>query len=81
MNENLEKKRALVERVEALKDSKEWKETAEELVKLQKEWKSIGPVAKRYSDALWKRFIAACDYFFEQKARLLHQSVRLRVKT
>ena len=67
MNENLEKKRALVERVEALKDSKEWKETAEELVKLQKEWKSIGPVAKRYSDALWKRFIAACDYFFEQK--------------
>ncbi|MBO7419167.1 MAG: DUF349 domain-containing protein [Bacteroidaceae bacterium] len=67
MNENLEKKRALVERVEALKDSKEWKETAEELVKLQKEWKSIGPVAKRYSDSLWKRFIAACDYFFEQK--------------
>lgn len=67
MNENLEKKRALVERVEALKDSKEWKETAEELVKIQKEWKSIGPVAKRYSDSLWKRFIAACDYFFEQK--------------
>jgi hypothetical protein len=67
MNENLEKKRALVERVEALKDSKEWKKTAEELVKIQKEWKSIGPVAKRYSDTLWKRFIAACDYFFEQK--------------
>ncbi len=67
MNENLEKKRALVERVEALKDSKEWKETTEELVKLQKEWKNIGPVAKRYSDTLWKRFIAACDYFFEQK--------------
>ena len=67
MNENLEKKRALVERAEALKDSKEWKETAEELVKIQKEWKSIGPVAKRYSDTLWKRFIAACDYFFEQK--------------
>ncbi|MCR4764611.1 MAG: DUF349 domain-containing protein [Bacteroidaceae bacterium] len=67
MNENLEKKRALVERVEALKDSKEWKETAEELVKLQKEWKNIGPVAKRYSDSLWKRFISACDYFFEQK--------------
>lgn len=67
MNENLEKKRALVEKAEALKDSKEWKETAEELVKIQKEWKSIGPVAKRYSDTLWKRFIAACDYFFEQK--------------
>ena len=67
MNENLEKKRALVEKVESLKDSKEWKETAEELVKIQKEWKSIGPVAKRYSDSLWKRFIAACDYFCEQK--------------
>ena len=67
LNENLEKKRALVEKAEALKDSKEWKETADELVKLQKEWRSIGPVAKRYSDALWKRFIAACDYFFEQK--------------
>ena len=69
MNENLEKKRALVERVEALKDSKEWKETADELVKLQKEWRTIGPVAKRYSDALWKRFIGACDYFFEQKGK------------
>ena len=67
LNENLERKRALVEKAEALKDSKEWKETADELVKLQKEWKNIGPVAKRYSDALWKRFIAACDYFFEQK--------------
>ena len=37
------------------------------LTKLQKEWKTIGPVAKKYSDAVWKRFISACDYFFEQK--------------
>lgn len=67
MNENLEKKRALCEKAEALKDSTDWKATADELTKLQKEWKTIGPVAKKYSDAVWKRFISACDYFFEQK--------------
>ena len=67
MNENLEKKRALCEKAEALKDNTDWKVTADELTKLQKEWKTIGPVAKKYSDAVWKRFISACDYFFEQK--------------
>ena len=67
MNEKLEKKRALCEKAEALKDSTDWKATADELTKLQKEWKTIGPVAKKYSDAVWKRFISACDYFFEQK--------------
>lgn len=67
MNENLEKKRALCEKAEALKDSTDWKATADELTKLQKEWKTIGPVAKKYSDAVWKRFISACDYFFKQK--------------
>ncbi|WP_300698310.1 DUF349 domain-containing protein [Bacteroides sp.] len=67
MNENLDKKRALCEKAEALKDSTDWKTTADELTKLQKEWKTIGPVAKKYSDAVWKRFISACDYFFEQK--------------
>ena len=67
MNENLEKKLALCEKAEALKDSTDWKATADELTKLQKEWKTIGPVAKKYSDAVWKRFISACDYFFEQK--------------
>lgn len=67
MNENLEKKRALCEKAEALKDSTDWKVTADTLAKLQKEWRTIGPVAKKYSEALWKRFIGACDYFFEQK--------------
>ena len=67
MNENLEKKKALCEKAEALKDSTDWKATADELTKLQKEWKTVGPVAKKYSDAIWKRFISACDYFFEQK--------------
>ena len=67
MNANLDKKRALCEKAEALKDSTDWKASADELTKLQKEWKTIGPVAKKYSDAIWKRFISACDYFFEQK--------------
>lgn len=68
MTENLEKKRAMCEKAEALKDSTDWKETAEILTQLQKEWKKVGPVSKKYSDAIWKRFVGACDYFFEQKA-------------
>lgn len=64
---NLEKKTALCEKAEALKDSTDWKKTADELVALQKEWKTIGPVVKKHSDAVWKRFITACDYFFDQK--------------
>jgi hypothetical protein len=67
MNDNLEKKRALVERVEALKDSKEWKETAEELVKLQKEWKTIGMVPKKLGDQLWEEFLGACNKFFDAR--------------
>ena len=67
MAENLEKKKQLCEKAEALKDSTDWKETAEVLTKLQKEWKTIGPVAKKHSDAIWQRFIGACDYFFDQK--------------
>ena len=66
---NLEKKRALCEKAESLKDSTDWKATSEVLSKLQKEWKTIGPVPKKYSDSVWKRFIAACDYFFEQKSK------------
>jgi hypothetical protein len=69
MNENLEKKKALCEKAEALKESTEWKETAELLTQLQKEWKTIGPVQKKYSDTIWQRFIGACDYFFEQKGK------------
>ena len=69
MNENLEKKRALCEQAEALKDSTDWKATSETLTKLQKDWKKIGPVSKKYSEPIWKRFVSACDYFFEQKAK------------
>jgi len=69
LNENLDKKKALCEKAEALKDSTEWKETTDKLIQLQKEWKTIGPVAKKYSDEIWKRFISACDYFFDQKQK------------
>lgn len=65
--QNLDKKRQLCEQAEALKDSTEWKETSDKLIALQKEWKTIGPVAKKYSDEVWKRFLAACDSFFEKK--------------
>ncbi|MBR4839363.1 MAG: DUF349 domain-containing protein [Paludibacteraceae bacterium] len=64
---NLEKKIAFCEKAEALKDSEDWKGTTDKLVQLQKEWKTIGAVPKKHSDAVWKRFVAACDYFFERK--------------
>ncbi|MCS2406078.1 DUF349 domain-containing protein [Bacteroides salyersiae] len=67
MNENLEKKKALCEKAESLKESTDWKATADTLTKLQKEWKTIDSVPKKHSDTIWKRFISACDYFFEQK--------------
>lgn len=67
MEKNLELKKALCEKAEALKDSQDWKETTDLMIGIQKEWKTIGPVARKHSDAIWKRFITACDYFFEQK--------------
>lgn len=69
MSLNLEKKKSLCEKAESLKDSTEWKNTTDVFISLQKEWKTIGPVSKKYSDQVWKRFIAACDYFFEQKEK------------
>ena len=64
---NLEKKIALCEKAEALQGSTEWKATADKLTALQREWKSIGAVPKKQSDAIWKRFNAACDAFFEKR--------------
>ena len=64
---NLEKKRLLVEKAEQLKNSEEWRSTTDKLIALQKEWKTIGPTTKKYSDAIWERFIAACDHFFARK--------------
>ena len=67
MEKNMEAKRALCEKAEALKDSTDWKETTDKMIALQKEWKTIGVVPRKHSDSIWKRFITACDYFFEQK--------------
>ena len=66
---NLAKKNELCEKAEALMDSTDWKATTDALIALQKEWKTIGPVVKKHSDAVWKRFITACDHFFEEKKK------------
>lgn len=67
MNDNLQKKIALCEAAEALKGSTEWKKTADQLINLQKQWKEIGAVPRKKSEALWKRFRAACDEFFNER--------------
>lgn len=66
---NLQLKTDLCLQAEALKDSTDWKKTADEFINIQKAWKEIGPVPRKYSDVIWKRFRAACDYFFENKAK------------
>ena len=66
---NLARKTALAERAEALRESTDWKSATDEFVAMQKEWKTIGTVAKKYSDAVWHRFQEACDAFFEAKKK------------
>ena len=66
--ENYNRKLQICVEVENLKDSTEWKKTTDYIKKLQEEWKTIGPVPKRHSDKVWKRFRAACDEFFKNKA-------------
>ncbi|MDR0393957.1 MAG: DUF349 domain-containing protein [Tannerella sp.] len=67
MDKNLELKKALVEKAESMKDRTDWKDATKAFVEIQNEWKKIGPVARKYSESVWRQFIAACDYFFEQK--------------
>jgi len=67
LNQNLAKKKELVEKAEELKDSTEWKKTADAMIELQKQWKTIGAVPRKVSEELWKRFVGACDHFFEAK--------------
>ena len=67
LNQNYQLKLELVEKAEALKDSTDWKATTDALVELQKKWKEIGTVPKKYSDQIWERFNAACDAFFAAK--------------
>ncbi len=65
--ENLKKKTDICERAEAIKESEDWQKTANQLKALQAEWKKIGPVPEKISDAIWKRFRTACDVFFGKK--------------
>ena len=65
--ENTEKKKALVEKAQALTNSTEWKATSDKLIALQKEWKTIGMVPKKIGDQLWNDFLAACNHFFEAR--------------
>ena len=67
MNENLEKKQAIIEQAEALKSSTEWKKATDQFISLQKQWKEIGAVPRKKSEQLWKRFRAACDEFFANR--------------
>jgi hypothetical protein len=67
MEHNLVLKNEICELAESMQDSEDWKTTSDELIALQKRWREIGPVPRRYSDAVWKRFRAACDRFFEKK--------------
>ena len=69
MQDNLDKKIGLCEQAEALRESNDWKKTTDLLINLQKKWKEIGPVARKQSDLVWKRFRAACDAFFESKSK------------
>ncbi|MDE6207917.1 MAG: DUF349 domain-containing protein [Muribaculaceae bacterium] len=82
---NLAHKQQLVETAESLKDSTDWRATADRFVELQKEWKTIGAIPKKYSEELWNRFTAACDHFFEQKKKAgsgarSAESANLRIK-
>ncbi len=67
--DNLVEKTKLCEKAEAMKDSTDWKHTTDEFIKIQKQWKQIGPVPRRQSDAIWHRFRKACDAFFDNKSK------------
>nr|WP_321356632.1 DUF349 domain-containing protein [uncultured Draconibacterium sp.] len=65
---NLQLKTDLCVQAESLKDSEDWKKTTQDFINIQKKWKEIGPVPRKHSDVLWKRFRAACDFFFDKKS-------------
>ena len=69
LSSNLAHKQDLVTRAEALQESTDWRKATDEFIAMQKEWKSIGAIHKKYSDDLWKRFTAACDAFFDRKKK------------
>ncbi len=65
---NLQLKIDLCVQAESLKDSTDWKKTTQDLINIQKKWKEIGPIPRKHSDNIWKRFRSACDQFFEKKS-------------
>ena len=67
-NKNMQMKIDLCMEAEALKENTDWKKTTQQFIDIQKRWKEIGPVPRKHSDLLWKRFRAACDYFFDRKS-------------
>lgn len=69
---NLQMKIDLCVQAEALKDSSDWKKTTDEFIAIQKKWKEIGPIPRKHSDLVWKRFRAACDHFFESKSKFFN---------
>lgn len=77
--ENLRRKTAICEQAEALSESSDWKKTTDAIITLQKEWKAIGVVSRRHSDAIWKRFREACDKFFERKKAQVSDSRKAEV--
>lgn len=72
-DKNLAAKNALVEKAESMKDREDWREGTEDFIAIQKEWKKIGPVPRKYSDVIWKKFREACDAFFENKHAFFHK--------
>ncbi len=75
----------LCAQAESIKDSSDWKQATNELINLQKEWKKIGPVPRKHSDKIWKRFRAACDEFFNRKSEYFanikqHEADNLKLK-
>ncbi len=78
--QNLELKKALVEKALALQDSEDWKETTEALIALQKEWKKIGPVPQRQSERIWNKFRKSCNTFFERKENFYGESKEQQIE-
>ncbi|MBN1927077.1 MAG: DUF349 domain-containing protein [Prolixibacteraceae bacterium] len=79
-NNNLQLKIDLCMQAEALKDSTDWKKATDEFINIQKKWKEIGPVPRKQSDTVWKRFRAACDYFFKQKSEFFNTKDETQVE-
>lgn len=79
-DKNLELKIKLCEKVEAIKDSTDWKITTDRIISYQKEWKKIGPAPKKYSNKVWARFREACDTFSITKNSISKTSILNRAK-